>query len=69
MKLVRFYKDAEIAYGVVNGEDVYGVAGDVFSRYTVGDAHVPLSDITVLAPCVPSKIVAIGLITAATHRS
>jgi len=61
MKFVRFFKNAEIAYGAVSGDDVYGVAGDVFSRYAVGDAHVPLSDITVLAPCVPSKIVAIGL--------
>jgi 2-keto-4-pentenoate hydratase/2-oxohepta-3-ene-1,7-dioic acid hydratase in catechol pathway len=62
VKLGRFVKDHKIFYGAVFSEDaVQEIAGDIFGTYQVLDVRFPLNTLTVLAPCAPSKIVAVGL--------
>ncbi len=61
MKFVRFKKDNKIFYGSVEGDSVKEIMGDIFTDYIVLDKSFPLSSVEILAPCTPSKIIAVGL--------
>lgn len=60
-RYVRFAREGRVAYGVLDGEMVHELAGDIFagSAETVGDFAI--SEVRLLAPCVPSKVIAVGL--------
>lgn len=73
MKLARFSVDEKVAYGLVEDDKVFELALDLFSEgleHAVagivamakeqGEPH-QLKDVRLLAPSVPTKIVAIGL--------
>ncbi len=61
MRLVRFEADAGTAQGVLQGEIIEELAGNFFGDLrTVRKSHA-LSGVKLLAPCSPSKIVAVGL--------
>lgn len=61
MRLVRFKKDTDIKYGIVEEDHVREIRGDIFSSYEILGACHPLSALKILPPCEPSKIIAIGL--------
>jgi len=61
VKFGRFAKDSKIFYGAVSGEAVQEISGDIFAAHQVLDVRHPLQALRVLAPCAPSKIVAVGL--------
>lgn len=61
MKLVRFQYQNEISYGVLEGEKIRRIAGDIFDEFTCLEEWTALRDVTLLAPCMPSKVVAVGL--------
>jgi len=61
MKFVRFEKKALSLYGRIEDDRVREIAGDIFSDFRVTENEVSLSEIKILPPCVPSKIVAVGL--------
>jgi len=61
VKLGRFVKDHKIFYGAVTGDAVQEISGDIFAGYQVNDVSYSLQTIKILAPCDPSKIVAVGL--------
>ncbi|HHV57393.1 MAG TPA: fumarylacetoacetate hydrolase family protein [Firmicutes bacterium] len=62
MRLVRFLAEGKVSYGILAGEKVRLLAGDPFQGETgVREEEVPLAAVRLLAPCVPSKIVAVGL--------
>lgn len=61
MKLVRFLAQDRPAYGILNGDEVSELGGGRLERpHTVISRH-SLSGVTLLAPCQPSKVVAVGL--------
>lgn len=60
MKLVRFLVQDRPTYGVLNNDEVTELEGD-FSSLKRLEARHALADITLLAPCVPTKVVAAGL--------
>jgi 2-keto-4-pentenoate hydratase/2-oxohepta-3-ene-1,7-dioic acid hydratase in catechol pathway len=61
VRFARFVRPGGIAYGIVEGESVEEISTTPFLPYErTGIAH-PLADVRLLAPCLPSKIVAIGL--------
>ncbi|MDF2636024.1 MAG: ureidoglycolate lyase [Pelosinus sp.] len=60
MKIVKFVKDSEAAYGIFNNK-IYGIAGSIFTDFTVLKDYVLVDEVTLLAPCTPSKAVCIGL--------
>ncbi|HAK59043.1 MAG TPA: hypothetical protein DCO77_01500 [Nitrospiraceae bacterium] len=60
MKLVRFLVQDRPTYGVLNNDEVTELEGDFSSLKTLKARHA-LADITLLAPCVPTKVVAAGL--------
>ena len=61
MKIVRYvYADA-VRYGVLEGKRIREVEGDPFAGHLVQGKAVSRDRVRLLAPCVPSKIVAVGL--------
>jgi len=61
MKLVRFQEGATALYGVLEQDVIRVIEGDVFGTYRVTERVVPVAGIRLLAPCMPSKAVCVGL--------
>jgi 2-keto-4-pentenoate hydratase/2-oxohepta-3-ene-1,7-dioic acid hydratase in catechol pathway len=59
-KYVRFKQGAKTAYGTLDGEVVHELHGGLFDGQPSGTQH-PLAGVELLAPCEPSKILAVGL--------
>ncbi len=61
MRIARFSAGEEVSFGVVEGEEIAEVSGHPFLgeiRFT-GVRH-PLEEVRLLAPILPSKVIAIG---------
>ena len=61
MIFARYLAHGEVSYGVVEGNTVKQITTTPFVKYEVTDHTHPLSDVKLLAPCVPTKILAVGL--------
>lgn len=61
MKFVRFQQGAAVRYGVLEGENIRVVEGDIFAKWAMGNQTVKPEAVKLLAPCAPSKGVCIGL--------
>jgi len=61
LKLARFLKNGLIKYGIVEGEDIIEIEGNIFGSFKKTSIISKLKDVKLLAPCEPSKVVAIGL--------
>lgn len=60
-RYVRFSHEGRVAFGILEGETVRELAGDLFSAPSETGRSVPLADVRLLAPCEPSKVIAVGL--------
>ncbi|MFQ5996930.1 MAG: fumarylacetoacetate hydrolase family protein [Dehalococcoidales bacterium] len=61
MKIVRYIIDRRIEYGILVGEQLQSLDGSPFEQIKKLDRYHKLSEVRLLAPCLPTKIVAIGL--------
>ena len=61
MKYVRFQQGECVSYGILTGNDIQIIEGDIFADHTVTDRTVSVKAVELLAPCKPSKAVCIGL--------
>lgn len=61
MKIVRFSVDGKKRYGILSGESIQAVEEKPFRYIKPTDHYYQLSEVKLLAPCRPSKIVALGL--------
>ncbi|PIV53031.1 MAG: hypothetical protein COS17_06070 [Elusimicrobia bacterium CG02_land_8_20_14_3_00_37_13] len=61
MLYCRFIGDKEDRYGIIKKDEVYEVRPDFFHKFTFAKKKFPLNKIKLLAPCLPTKIVALGL--------
>jgi 2-keto-4-pentenoate hydratase/2-oxohepta-3-ene-1,7-dioic acid hydratase in catechol pathway len=62
MKFLRFEtKDRKNRFGLVEENSVLEIEGDIFAEYKVTQNKYCLGELRVLAPCYPTKIVAVGL--------
>ncbi len=68
MKIVRFASNRAIKYGVLKGDQISAMEGSPFTYLRkqggfprLTDKTYRLKDVRLLAPCLPSKIVAVGL--------
>jgi 2-keto-4-pentenoate hydratase/2-oxohepta-3-ene-1,7-dioic acid hydratase in catechol pathway len=61
MKIIRFVYRDEMAYGIVSGETLRKIEGWPSGPYTISEAELPIKEVKILAPLMPSKIVAVGL--------
>ena len=60
MRLVRFRFGDRIATGVVEGDAVRALAGTFFENPLPSGDEIPLDDVRLLAPILPSKVVCLG---------
>ncbi len=61
MKFARYEAHGEVAYGAVDGDVVRQLSASPFERYEVTDHSHPLSEVKLLSPVVPGKILAMAL--------
>ncbi len=61
MKYVRFQQGETISYGLLEGNTIKVIEGDLFSVHTITDHKLSIDSVQLLAPCQPSKAVCIGL--------
>jgi len=61
MQLVRFVHRDAIRYGVLEGETVWPLSRPPYDGIAKTGDSLPLERVRLLAPCEPSKIVALGL--------
>lgn len=61
MKLVRFETDGQVKTGLVEGDSVFELSGDIFGPYDKTGKTFNLEQVDLKAPCQPGKIVAVGL--------
>jgi 2-keto-4-pentenoate hydratase/2-oxohepta-3-ene-1,7-dioic acid hydratase in catechol pathway len=61
MKIVRFAVDKKVKYGILNDESIQVIEDKPFRYIKVSDHYYQLSEVKLLSPCLPSKIVALGL--------
>ncbi len=61
MRIVRFEAGGTASYGIYIGDLVHPIAGDPFGELVTTGEPVPTADVRLLAPVVPSKVVAVGL--------
>ena len=61
MKIARFKYKNKIYYGKVEDNAVYIITGPVFEKFHTTDKRVSISDVDILSPVAPSKIICVGL--------
>jgi 2-keto-4-pentenoate hydratase/2-oxohepta-3-ene-1,7-dioic acid hydratase in catechol pathway len=61
MKFVRYRRDQQVAYGLVVDQVVHHLDAEPWGQPLQGPAVSDLADVELLAPCQPTKIVAVGL--------
>ncbi len=62
MKFLRFLQNGNISYGLLEKDNlIREVVGDIFNNHKNTGNVYSLSEITFLPPCMPTKIIAVGL--------
>ena len=61
MRLVRFETGGTASYGIHLGEKVQPIQGDPYGEIVETGGSIPVSEVYLLAPVIPTKIVAVGL--------
>lgn len=59
--IVRYRRDGQDAYGLIQDGVVYAAEGDIFGGASAGAEVGGLDDVELLAPVTPGKILAVGL--------
>jgi len=60
-KYVRFQKDSTTAYGILEEETIQEISGDLLGAHKRTAAKHKLSDVKLLYPITPPKVLAVGL--------
>ena len=61
MRIIRFLKNGQPCYGLIEGEAIYAIEGSIFGKFRQGEKVATLTEVSLLAPCQPTKILAVGL--------
>lgn len=61
MKIVRFAAEGKVKYGILKGQSIQAIEGTPFRAIKPAESRYRLNQVRLLAPCLPSKIVALGL--------
>ncbi|WP_134702965.1 fumarylacetoacetate hydrolase family protein [Ammoniphilus sp. YIM 78166] len=59
--IVRFEYQGHVHHGLLEEGQITGIEGDIFNEYYATQTRIPLSEVKLLAPVQPSKIVCVGL--------
>jgi len=57
---VRYQRDSAVAYGILEGATIRELRGDLFAAPEATGVTYPASEVKLLCPCQPSKILAVG---------
>jgi 2-keto-4-pentenoate hydratase/2-oxohepta-3-ene-1,7-dioic acid hydratase in catechol pathway len=60
MKIFRFRYRRRVLYGLLKEEVLFPVRGSIFRNYKIEDSAIPISEVTLLPPVIPTKIVCLG---------
>jgi 2-keto-4-pentenoate hydratase/2-oxohepta-3-ene-1,7-dioic acid hydratase in catechol pathway len=60
MKIFRFRYRRRILYGILKEEFLFPLTGSLFKDFKIGGSPIPISEVKVLPPVEPSKIIGIG---------
>jgi 2-keto-4-pentenoate hydratase/2-oxohepta-3-ene-1,7-dioic acid hydratase in catechol pathway len=60
-RYVRFRRGTTVAHGILDGETIREIKGDLFGNHKESGAKHKLADVRLLYPCEPPKILAVGL--------
>ena len=60
-KLVRFQYNSMVCHGLMEGDRIWRISGTFYESWEKQGDPLSLSDVKLLPPCQPSKIVAVGL--------
>ena len=61
MRIVRFLKNNDIFFGVLQGEEISLIEGDIFGEFKISSTKTNRKEVKLLAPISPPNIIAIGL--------
>ena len=61
MKIARYLAHGQISYGAVEGDSVKELSATPFEDFIITDHTPKISEVQLLAPCEPTKVLAIGL--------
>lgn len=61
MKLVRYQKNGKVFHGVLEGDKICVLEGDIFGEFWIGRPVARRGEVVLLAPIVPPNIICIGL--------
>jgi 2-keto-4-pentenoate hydratase/2-oxohepta-3-ene-1,7-dioic acid hydratase in catechol pathway len=61
MKIVRYQEGSSIKWGVIEEGMIREMDGDPFGHFHLSSKSIKLEGVKLLSPCLPSKIVALGL--------
>lgn len=60
-KYVRYAAQNQISYGILDGDVISELKGDIFARTSRTGRQLKLADVKLLPPCDPKKVIAVGL--------
>jgi 2-keto-4-pentenoate hydratase/2-oxohepta-3-ene-1,7-dioic acid hydratase in catechol pathway len=60
-KYVRYSAGGVTSYGILEGDSIRELKGDLFANPAPTGRRVRLADVKLLAPCDPKKVIAVGL--------
>jgi 2-keto-4-pentenoate hydratase/2-oxohepta-3-ene-1,7-dioic acid hydratase in catechol pathway len=66
-RFIRFARNGSTAYGLLTKDSVNELKGPPFRAIELTGSSFPLSEVSLLTPCEPSKVLAVGL-NYASHR-
>ena len=61
MKIARYLAHGQISYGAVEGDSVKELSASPFEDFTITDHTHKISEVKLLAPCEPTKVLSVGL--------
>lgn len=61
MRYIRYSYHGKISYGILEGQLVRPTEGSPFDAYTTTEKNIAIDEVRLLAPCLPSKAICIGL--------
>lgn len=59
-RYVRYSADGKTGYGILDGNSIRELRGNFLHEVTPSGNTLPLGDVRLLAPCEPSKVIAVG---------
>ena len=67
MKICRVSVEGSVSYGLVEGDSVYLIDGNVYGDYVVTNTSYDLGEVKLLVPCEPRSFWAVGLNLSLIH--